>query len=211
MTSKPWSLYLSSSCWRPSYCGVSPQNDATFTISVTLPFSPASTSGEPSSAAIFVSYRDIATPSASSGGRLALGHQTEPVEIERGDRAPFGAAQPDVLGLPAGAHRRGARRATPAVDREQAVLLPREISVERDAVFGQDLAVARDQRALVRAPEVGRRRRGEHVRDVADAGRAAHDRPVEEAGARRILAVDEEVAEVRVAVDERALAFAVRA
>src|ERR1041385_2360686 len=136
MTSKPWPWYLSSSCCRPSYCGVRPQNDATFTISVTLPFSPASTSGDPSRAAILVSYRDIATPSASSGRRLSLGHQTDTVQIERRDRSPFGAAQADVLRLPARAHRRGARGAAPAVDREQAVLLPREIGVERDPVVG---------------------------------------------------------------------------
>ncbi len=85
--------------------------------------------------------------------------RAETVQIERRDRAPLGAAQPDVLGLPPRTHRRGAHRAAPAVDREEPVLLPREVGVERDAVRGEHFAVAREQCAFLGAAQLGRCRR----------------------------------------------------
>ena len=71
----------------------------------------------------------------------------------------------------------------------------------------EQLAVLRDEVALVRAADLGGDRVAEHVRDIAQPGRPRDHRPVEEAGA---LAVDEEVAEVRVAVHERARSLAVQ-
>ena len=71
----------------------------------------------------------------------------------------------------------------------------------------EQVAVRRHELSLVRAPDLGRDRVAEHVRDVADAGGTGDHRPVEKA---RALAVDEEVPEMRVAVHERALADAVQ-
>ena len=61
----------------------------------------------------------------------------------------------------------------------------------------------------MRAAELGGRRVREHVGDVADTGGVGDHRPVEKAGAVAVRRIDEEVAEMRIAVHERARAFAV--
>src|SRR5215208_3211682 len=100
ITSKPWPLYFSSSCSSCSYCGVRPHFEATFTSSVTLPFSLASTSGVPSRAASFVSYSDIRVSferecrgdySQELGSAQALLQESHAVEVDGRDRASFGA------------------------------------------------------------------------------------------------------------------------
>src|SRR3954451_5899730 len=61
-TEKPCSPKRSYRFSRPSYCGVRPQNDATLTSSVTLPFWSASTPASPSIEVIGTSYTDICGP-----------------------------------------------------------------------------------------------------------------------------------------------------
>ena len=55
--------------------------------------------------------------------------------------------------------------------REQAVLFPCLLGVERDAARGERAAVARDPLPLVRAAQLGGDRIAEHVGDVAHARR----------------------------------------
>src|SRR4029079_13305134 len=61
-TEKPCGPKRSYSFSSPSYCGVRPQNEATFTSSVTLPFWSASTTAVPSSDLIGTSYTDMDGP-----------------------------------------------------------------------------------------------------------------------------------------------------
>ena len=120
-----------------------------------------------------------------AGQASCLGEQADAVEVERRDRRPFGAAEADVLRLPLRAHRRGATSPRPTsrpVNRRYCSHAASASSV--DAVLGEQLAVARDERrARARARTSVGIELHEHVRDVADAGRAADHRPVEEAGA----------------------------
>ena len=109
--------------------------------------------------------------------------------------------------LPLRAHARGRRRRYPRVDGEEPVLLPRgRRGRGRCPPRRAARSSASSQRALVGGAHLGRDRVAQHVRDVAQAGRAADHRPVEEAGAVAVRDVDEEVAHVRVAVHERARA-----
>ena len=150
----------SSSCSSPSYCGVRPQNDATFTSSVTLPFSSASTPGVPSRAADRMSYTDIGGSFRSvecRQTRSTAAESSSPAESDarRGRRAAIVARSVPPRPMCSGCHFEPMpavrRRRHPRVDREQAVLLPRVVGVERRRRLGEQLAVARDERALVRA------------------------------------------------------------
>ena len=91
--------------------------------------------------------------------------------------------------------------------REEPVLVPCCVGIERDTRRRETLAVALDDPALDRFPQRDRDRVAHHVGDVAHPGCLADHRPVEEAGA--VTAnVDEEVPDVRVAVHQRARALA---
>src|SRR4051812_29506184 len=67
-TEKPCAPKRSYSFSNPSYCGVSPQNDATFTSSVTLPFWSPRMPGSPLSELSEVSYTDMEWPPSWSSG-----------------------------------------------------------------------------------------------------------------------------------------------
>ena len=117
------------------------------------------------------------------------------------------ARRPMSIGCHRSAHRRRGRRSAPRIHDEQPVLVERRLLVEGDAVTCQPGAVAVDQRLLVLAADVGGQRVAEEVADIAHAGQRRGDRPVVEAdGAVR---AEEEVADVVVTVDERALTLPV--
>ncbi len=130
-------------------------------------------------------------------------------EIDGRERRARRAAQPDVLRLPLRAHADGGRRRHPGVQTEQSVLLPRVLDRESDrrARASSSQYRATRSRSCVRRTSVGIELHSTYATSRMP-GRAADHRPVEESGA--VVAVDEEVAEVRVAVDERALALAVQ-
>src|SRR5262245_47119275 len=65
-TAKPLAPYCSCNFSSPSYWGVSPQNDATFTMSVTLPFCSSSRLGDPSRDDSGTSYTDMGDSSRSA-------------------------------------------------------------------------------------------------------------------------------------------------
>ena len=82
-------------------------------------------------------------------------------------------------------------------------MVPRLARIEVDTAAGEQLAVAVDEVALDSGAHVGAHRVAQHIRHVAHARRAAHDRPVQETGTAATANVDEEVADVRIAVDQR--------
>src|SRR5438552_14184668 len=112
-TVKPRSLNCSCSFSSPVYCGVSPQKDATFTMSVTLPFCSPSVPGLPSSDESGRSYKDMNTPSKrgvredrSLSGKLRF-EQSNGVEIFDRARCSLGSSEPDLHLLPLRSHGHG--------------------------------------------------------------------------------------------------------